>query len=131
MTEQLKPGAVLFAKDLPRVARFYETLLSMAVVLTQQDLIVLESDAFQLVIHPIPEAVARAITITSPPHRRTDVPTKLVFPVSSIARARLEAPALGGAVDASDKEWQARNFRACDGHDPEGNVLQLREVLVS
>ena len=27
-------------------------------------------------------------------------------------------------------EWQAseRGFRACDGHDPEGNVIQVREA---
>ncbi|MCY1406333.1 hypothetical protein D9M71_215950 [compost metagenome] len=101
----------------------------MPAVLRQNDLIVLESDAFQLVIHPIPPAVARSITITVPPLRRTDVAMKLVFPVASLAQARLQAPSLGGAVDALDKEWQARNFRACDGFDPEGNVVQFRESL--
>jgi hypothetical protein len=26
-----------------------------------------------------------------------------------------------------EKEFEARGFRACDGYDPEGNVVQLRE----
>jgi hypothetical protein len=34
----------------------------------------------------------------------------------------------GGELNPPDKEFAARGFRACDGHDPEGNVLQLREI---
>jgi hypothetical protein len=30
-------------------------------------------------------------------------------------------------VHATEKEWSARGFRACDGYDPEGNVFQVRE----
>lgn len=31
-------------------------------------------------------------------------------------------------VPRTSKEWEARGFRACDGRDPEGNVLQVREA---
>ena len=37
------------------------------------------------------------------------------------------ADGLGGLVDPPEREWTAGGLRACDGHDPEGNVLQLRE----
>ena len=130
MLNQQKSGAVLFAKDLPRVAKFYEELLPMAVVVAERDHIVLESAHFQLVVHAIPTQVADSIQITSPPSRRTEVPTKLFFPVASIAEARAKAVTLGGELDPKGKEWETRAFRACDGHDPEGNVVQVRENVL-
>jgi predicted enzyme related to lactoylglutathione lyase len=130
MTNQLSFGAVVFAKDLARVARFYEELLSLSVGVAEPDLIVLESSGFQLVVHPLPKKVARSITITTPAERRTNVPTKLVFYVSSLAQARQQAALLGGALDPEKSEWEARGFRACDGQDPEGNVVQLRQRVV-
>ena len=45
----------------------------------------------------------------------------------SLAEARARAPALGGRLAPAGKEWAARGFRACDGVDPEGNVVQFRE----
>jgi len=128
MTNLPKPGAVLFAKDLPRVAKFYESLVSMAVTHSDEGVIVLESANQQLVIHGIPDRIAKTIEITSPPARRTDMAVKLVFPVASIDDARLKAPALGGELNPKKKEFVARGFRACDGCDPEGNVIQFREL---
>ena len=127
MPNSPKSGAVLFAKDLPRMAKFYEQLLSMTIIIAEVDHIVLESDVFQLVLHAIPKQIAKSITITSPPTRRTDVPVKLIFPVPSIADARPKALALGGKLNPKSKEWEARGFRACDGNDPEGNIVQFRE----
>ena len=40
---------------------------------------------------------------------------------------RGQALALGGQLFAPKREWEARGFRACDGIDPEGNVIQLRQ----
>jgi predicted enzyme related to lactoylglutathione lyase len=130
MSTQPKYGAVLFAKNLPRVAKFYEELLSMKIVVNEVEIIVLESAAFQLVVHAIPQEIAQSIEITSPPVRRIDMPTKLFFPVVSIAEIRAKAIALGGELNPQSKEWESRVFRACDGHDPEGNVIQFRENLI-
>lgn len=129
MPDPQKPGAVLFAKDIARVAKFYAEVIPMAVSLEGPDLIVLESAQSQLVVHPIPEKIARSIEIADPPALRTDVALKLIFPVDSLAAARAAAPALGGALNPPAKEFTARGFRACDGHDPEGNVVQLRESV--
>ncbi len=129
MPDPQKPGAVLFAKDIARVAKFYAGVIPMTVALERPDLIVLESAQSQLVVHPIPETIARSIEITDPPARRTDLPVKLIFPVASLAAARAMAPSLGGALNPPGKEFAARGFRACDGHDPEGNVVQLRESV--
>ena len=127
MSDKLMPGAVLFAKDLMRVARFYEELLSMPAVHSERDHIVLESAAFQLIVHAIPRQIAESIVITSPPVRRTETPLKLFFPVTSLAETRAKAIVLGGELDPKSKEWEAHGYRACDGHDPEGNVVQFRE----
>ncbi|HEY5307962.1 MAG TPA: VOC family protein [Casimicrobiaceae bacterium] len=129
MSDKPKPSAVVFAKDVAKVATFYAELISMSIVHTDPDHIVLDSDAMQLVIHAIPAAVADAIGITEPPEVREGMPIKLCLPVASIAAARARAAQLGGNVDSAQDEWQGRKFRACDGYDPEGNVVQFREGL--
>ncbi len=125
-----KSGAVIFARDLPKVARFYEVLLSMRPIERQPGHIVLESDDVQLVVHSMPAAArsaAGAASASTPPPRRTDVPVKLFFAVDSLAATREAAVVLGGGLSPAQREWEARGFRACDGHDPEGNVVQFRE----
>lgn len=125
-----KHGAVLFAKDLPRIAAFYRELLGMTQTVTESRLIVLESATYQLVIHGIPKAVADRVNITTPPERRENTALKLVFPVKSLADTRAAAPAWGGQVDKPSAQFSARGFTACDGFDPEGNVVQFRETAV-
>jgi predicted enzyme related to lactoylglutathione lyase len=130
MSDLPKPAVVVFAKDLARVARFYEGVAAMTFAHRDADHVVLDSERMQIVVHAIPRAIAEGIEIADPPARREDTPIKLCLPVASIARARAIAARLGGKLDAPDREWQARGFRACDGHDPEGNVVQLRERAV-
>jgi predicted enzyme related to lactoylglutathione lyase len=65
--------------------------------------------------------------ITRPPERRTETPIKLVFATDRIARVRERAAALGGALSPPEHEWVWNGQRSCDGHDPEGNVLQFRQ----
>jgi predicted enzyme related to lactoylglutathione lyase len=127
MSSSANAGAVVFAKDIGRVAKFYEELFSIPVVHSERDHIVLESPQCQLVVHAIPKMIADSIEITVPPTRRTESPIKLFFFVDSIAEARVKAVALGGELSPKKSEWEARGFRACDGHDPEGNVVQVRE----
>ncbi|MDB5968831.1 MAG: hypothetical protein JWQ90_1281 [Hydrocarboniphaga sp.] len=130
MSDQQKPGAVLFAKDVTRIARFYEEIVPMSVTHVESELIVLDSADFQLVVHGIPAKIARSIDITSPPALRENAAMKLIFPVASIEAARAKAKAFGGGLHPRKKEFEARGFRACDGYDPEGNVVQFREKLL-
>lgn len=129
MSNQPKFGAVLFAKDIARIAAFYQALLSMEIGHTDTDIIVLESPTYQFVIHGIPQSIADSIEITTPPQRREDLPIKLVFWVPSLESARSQVKGIGGGLKPRSAEWESRNFRACDGYDPEGNVIQLREWL--
>jgi predicted enzyme related to lactoylglutathione lyase len=126
VTTRPKPGAVIFAKDIERLAKFYAGLLFMAVVHGERGHIVLESQDAQLVLHALPEHVAQSIQMASPPQLRANTAIKLFFSVDDLAQARATAERLGGQLNSPQQEWEARGFRACDGHDPEGNVFQLR-----
>ncbi len=123
-----KPGAVLFGKDLKKLARFYAGVAGLTVTHAAAKVIVLESAGQQLVLHGIPPRIAKSITITAPPQLRENTAVKLFYPVTSLATARKQAAALGGRINPRSDEFVARGFRACDGHDPEGNVIQFRET---
>jgi predicted enzyme related to lactoylglutathione lyase len=126
MAQEIMPGAVLFAKDIERVARFYEGLLETGRVEQVPTAIVLRVAGFELIVHAIPEAAAAGLVLADPPARRRASAHKLVLPVADLAAARARAAAHGGLLDPPASEWTWRGFRACDGHDPEGNCVQLR-----
>jgi predicted enzyme related to lactoylglutathione lyase len=120
------PSAVVFAADVGRLSDFYRRVAAMTVVHADLDHVVLELQGFQLVVHHLagePSAPTGRVSV------REDSYIKVCLPVASLSEARGTANALGGAVQTADHEWQARGFRACDGHDPEGNVFQVRESL--
>ena len=127
MTSELKPGAVLYAKNVALVRAFYQDVLGLEVIDVKSDHVVLETSTFQLVILEIPEALASSVKVENPPKRRTDTPIKLVFPISSIAKARAAAILCGGEFNSPEREWKFQGSRVCDGQDPEGNVVQVRE----
>lgn len=125
-----KPGAVLYAKRLDRVARFYEQVLAMPVAHAQDDHVILESASFELVIHAIPSEIADTFEIADPPEVREETPIKLLFTVAGIDEARALAAPLGGWLQPAEREWESANGLVCDGVDPEGNVFQVRQRTV-
>ena len=129
MSDQPNAGAVIYARDLARVSAFYAAMLGFQVTHSEPDFVVLESPAFQVVVVAIPAHIADSIDVAEPPVRRSDTPIKLVFPVASIDAARATATSCGGQLGPPEHEWQFQGFRVCDGHDPEGNVVQFRERL--
>jgi predicted enzyme related to lactoylglutathione lyase len=122
-------GAVVYAKDVSRVTAFYREVTGFPVTHSEIDYAILESETFQLVVHAIPAGVAASIYVANPPLRREDAAVKLIFPVPSITASRALAAAHGGALNPPEREWRFGGCRVCDGHDPEGNVLQLREIV--
>jgi hypothetical protein len=108
------------------MTHFYQTVASMVLLSQDRDHAILELAGLAVVIHalrgepPVLPGPGGHLRI------REDTYVKLCLPVQSIAAARAKA-ALGGALQPAAKEWQARGFRACDGHDPDGNVWQVRE----
>ena len=127
MTNRIHSGAVIYAKDIASVSRFYAEIAGLAVSHQESGFIVLESPGFQLVVVAIPAHIAAQVQVASPPERREDTAVKLIFLVPSIAAARSTAARLGGALNEAGREWQFQSYRVCDGNDPEGNVIQFRE----
>jgi len=121
MSGPAQAGLFIYAKDLPRLAGFYESLLGMSRVRATSDLVVLRSPDIQLTLHATPPAVAASISISSPPEKREDAALKFFFTVPSIAEAAESAPALGGEL--LPEQWQGPWFRVCNAVDPEGNIF--------
>ena len=129
MTHRGLTGAVLYAKDLQRLVDFYAAVTGLDVQSVQKGFAVLGGEPSRLVIVRIPKHIADAIDIATPPERREDTPIKLVFSVDDIAGVRNRAAELGGILDAVEREWEFEGARVCDGHDPEGNVFQVRQAV--
>lgn len=127
MNSALDPAVVLFVANVQRVATFYEAVAQMRRLTEDDAHVVLAIDGFQLVIHRMYGVADGESDGTGAPVVREDSYTKLCLPVASLHDARATAKAHGGALKPATHEWEARGFRACDGHDPEGNVIQLRE----
>lgn len=119
-------GAVVYARQLSLVSEFYRCVMGLRVAHAEAGHIVLESAAFQLTVVAIPEHLAAETGPAAALQRRDDAAVKLVFPVDSIVRARATARALGGELNPPEHEWEFQGSRVCDGHDPEGNVVQVR-----
>jgi predicted enzyme related to lactoylglutathione lyase len=116
-------GLFIYAKDLARLAGFYESLLGMSRVHSTPDLVVLRSPDIQLIVHAIPPTIAASIS--SPPTKRDNAALKFFFTVPSLADATAKAPSLGGEV--LPEQWQGSGFRVSNAVDPEGNIFQVRE----
>jgi catechol 2,3-dioxygenase-like lactoylglutathione lyase family enzyme len=128
MTATPSPSVVLFVANVAAIAEFYRTLADMTVVHAAPDHVLLEIAGLQLVVHALHGAPPAVEDDAGSVAVREDAYFKLCLPVARIAAARAQALAMGGAIGPVANEWQARGFRACDGHDPEGNVIQVREA---
>lgn len=126
MEGRFTAGAVVYAKDVGRVSRFYAELAALPVAQEEPGFVVLESATFQLTVVAVPPALAQRISVASPPARRQDTAVKLCLAVPTIEAARATAERLGGVIDGPEREWAFQGWRVCDGHDPEGNVIQVR-----
>ena len=128
MANPFTAGAIVYAKDVQRLAQFYAEVADLEIVHEVDDHVVLESETYELVIVAIPAATAARIVITTPPARRENTAFKLSFRVESLAQARETARAAGGELNPPAKEWDFQGMRVCDGCDPEGNMIQVREA---
>ena len=122
MQQNIRPGAVIFTGAKERLTQFYRALTGLPILVTDESVTVLASEHFELVIHALSGELPG-----HPSAARHDVYVKPFFPVASIAEAREKAAALGGSLRPAHEEWAARGFRACEGVDPDGNVIQFRQ----
>ena len=123
MQQSGRPGAVIFTGDKDRLAAFYQAVTGLPVRESDESITVLATEHFELVIHALAgEPRGRASAA------REEAYVKPFFPVVSLAEARRMAESLGGKLRPAHEEWEAREFRACEAVDPDGNVIQFREV---
>lgn len=120
-------GAVLFVKDLQRVAAFYANALMMRCSVSDKDHWRLECDGFELIVHQIPPHLAADIKIDTPPERRVWAAIRLDYPVADLGESRRIAQSLGGGIDATPPEWADPHENFYYGYDPEGNQFGVSE----
>lgn len=118
-------GAVVFVENVERAARFYKEVFALEQTHIERSHALLQRGECQIVIH----AISGGGSEESALNVREDAANKLFFLVESIEQARHKAQELGGKIFDPKKEWSARGFTACDGYDPEGNVIQVRQKL--
>lgn len=121
-------NAVLFAKELPRVAGFYATALGMRVVTRDEHHWRLDCRGFELIVHQIPKYIADGIVVERPPKRRISGAIRLDYPVPDVDESRKKARPLGGDIDEEPPAWADRDANFYFGYDPEGNQFGVREA---
>jgi predicted enzyme related to lactoylglutathione lyase len=124
MTNRIRLGAVIFTGDHTRLAKFYEAVTGLTTSFADDKITVLSSNTFELVLHSLPGEPS----VNESPRAREDSYIKPFFPVLSLAETRERAAALGGQLRPQNEEWEARGFRACEAIDPDGNVIQFRQL---
>ena len=123
------PSVVLFVADVPRVSAFYRALASMALLHEDEMHVVLGIDGLELVIHQLRGEPTVQPDANGRPTLREDSYWKLCLPVQSLPAARETGAAHGGGIRTPEHGREGPGFRACDGHDPEGNVMQVRVAV--
>jgi len=130
MIDVSKIRAVLFARDLTRMAAFYAEALGMSRGEHDEHHAVLRRSGFELIVHQIPQPIAGRSEIAAPPVRRESGAVRLDYPVESVEVSRALAKTLGGAIDDAPPAWAGRDANFYLGHDPEGNVFGVSRSAV-
>lgn len=125
MTEPVSSLTVIYASDLDRVATFYERTLEVSRLEQEDGFIVVGSSSFEIAVVRMSGRPGSSETPSSL-HVRAETPLKGSYLVSSLARAIAAAEASGGSLKPVESAWSWRGQLHLDGHDPEGNVMQIR-----
>jgi predicted enzyme related to lactoylglutathione lyase len=137
MYDSVMSGAVIYTANCDRLAAFYVAVIGLRECERKPDYVVLEDANVQLVLLRADDAahaasasaaaLARPVDAGQAP-RRSEAAIKPVFRVASIEVARAAAASAGGRINSARHEWRFGAHRVCDGLDPDGNVIQLREM---
>src|SRR5450432_3650814 len=102
MTSMRLRSAMIFVKDIQRMAAFYgETLGLRPMAATRTDsLVEFDAGGAHLALHALPVGVADQINLSAPAQARTENPLKLIFVVGDVERERLRR--LGGELRCSN-----------------------------
>ncbi len=118
----------VFAKNVEQVSLFYQQALGLKVQASDKTHDLLVGQNHEVVVHAISKAYAESINIESPPIRRDDVALKPTFVVDDLEVVRTAAKVNGGYLKPLKQAWRFRGYIVLDGCDPEGNVIQFKQV---
>ena len=118
---------VVYAHDMRRVAEFYRRVLALEERDTAHDHVLLANAVHEVAIVRMACAGPDVIAPTLPPSRE-GVALKVSFLVEDLERGCAEALATGGRFKPLAAAWRWRGQLHLDGVDPEGNVVQLRQI---
>ena len=116
-------GAVLFVRDLERMAAFYRDVLGLTPIADERSDVWAPFDAggVRFGLHAIPREQLCDVDASAAPKPREGNPLRLDFLVPDVESEVVRLEALG--VSVLRKPWGA-----CHGVDPEGNVFGLGSV---
>jgi predicted enzyme related to lactoylglutathione lyase len=126
--KQHAQGLVLYAKNKRRVSAFYQRTLDLDIVEESSTHALLQANGTEIVVHAIPRRYSSGIKIAKPPEIRESTPMKPVFFVRDLEAVRAAADATGGGLKPVTSAWRYRGAIVLDGYDPEGNVVQFRQL---
>lgn len=115
MSKPAKFGAIVYARNIQALSKFYIKMFELSVIHETNELISLGAEGFNIVVHTPPIEI---------PERNFNS-VKVFVAVKSLESARHQAIDLGG--EALEGEWSNPIFKVCNIADPEGNHIQLRE----
>ena len=118
----------VFAKQVDKVSLFYQQALGLKVEVSDKSHDLLVGQNYEVVVHAISKAYAQSIEIESPPKRRDDVALKPTFVVDDLEVVRAAVKTNGGFLKPIKQAWRIRGYIVLDGTDPEGNVIQFKQV---
>lgn len=124
-------GLVLFAKNKEKVSSFYQQALGLKLEESDKTHDLLVGHGQEVVVHAISKAYADSIEIATPPVPRDDTPMKPTFVVEDLEVVRAAAKATGGHLKPLKQAWHFRGFVVLDGWDPEGNIVQFKQLEVA
>lgn len=124
-------GLVLFAKNKEKVSSFYQQALGLKLEESDKTHDLLVGHGQEVVVHAISKAYADSIEIATPPVPRDDTPMKPTFVVEDLEVVRAAAKATGGHLKPLKQAWHFRGFVVLDGWDPEGNIVQFKQLEVT
>jgi predicted enzyme related to lactoylglutathione lyase len=116
---------VIFTTDVPRLARFYVSVLAAEQTLEASGDIRVRNEHDEVLVH-----AARAGSVSGDSARgisspRVNAALKPVFEVASLTDALAQVEPAGGCV--TDYTFRIEGSTRHDVVDPDGNVLQLRD----
>ena len=127
-TPNTQQGLVVFAKDKKRVSAFYQRTLGLVAEESEPSHDLLRGPGYEVVVHAIPRRYATSIKIDKPPVPREDRPFKPTFVVKDLEVVRAAANETGGHLKPVQGAWHIRGYTVLDGWDPEGNIVQFKQV---